>query len=190
MAKREIAERIDGELTVEASTPCPKIADAGRDLDATLDRGAARSLVLSISDFPTTKPPRARAPASVPLADEQRAADFRLVKAVPVPVEASLEGAAPRGIEGAQAAVYFARSEAIQDVATHAGRAAQIEFGLHHNRGTVAVRIADDGRGFDPARTPYDAGLRNIRERVQPLGGTLRLTSTSRHGTVLTISPP
>ena len=72
MAEREIAERIDGELTVEASPPCPKVADVRRDLDAAHDRRAVRSLVLSISDLPARKAPPARAPAAVPLADERR----------------------------------------------------------------------------------------------------------------------
>ena len=58
MAKREIAERIDGKLTVEASPPCPKAADVRRDVDAAHDRCAVRS--------------PARAPAAVPLADERR----------------------------------------------------------------------------------------------------------------------
>ena len=72
MAKREIAERIDGELTVEASPPCPKVADVRRDVDAAHDRRAVRSLVLSISDLPARNAPPARAPAAVPLADERR----------------------------------------------------------------------------------------------------------------------
>lgn len=258
MAKREIAERIDGELTVEASPPPPKVADVRRDLDAAHDRCAVRSLVLSISDLPARKAPPARAPAAVPSADERRQvqrdlhdgvqnelvalvvklalahedagipptvaktlagleararsaldtvreivrgtyppqlAHFGLARAVRAqaargPVDTSLEGPAPRGFEEAQAAVYFACSEAIQDVAAHAGCAAQIKFGLYHGHGTLAVRIADDGRGFDPAQTPDGAGLRNIRGRVQPLDGTLRLTCIPRHGTVPTISLP
>ena len=223
MAKREIAERIDGELTVEASLPCPNVADVRRDLDAAHDRRAVRSLVLSISDFPAMKAPPARASAAVPSADERRQvepdlhdgvqnelvalvalklalaqedagippalaktlaglearaqaaldtvrdivrgtyppqlADFGLARALRAqaargPVDASLEGAAPRSIEEAQAAVDSACSEAIQDVATHAGRAAQIKLGLRHSHGTLAARIADDGRGFGPAQTP------------------------------------
>ena len=71
MAKREIAERIDGELTVEASPPCPKVADVRRDVDAAHDRRAVRSLVLSISDLPARKAPPARASAAVPSADER-----------------------------------------------------------------------------------------------------------------------
>ena len=72
MAEREIGERIDGKLTVEASPPCPKVADVRRDLDAAHDCRAVRSLVLSISDLPARKEPPARAPAAVPLADERR----------------------------------------------------------------------------------------------------------------------
>ena len=199
MAKREIGERIDGKLTVDASPPCPKAADLRRDLDAAHDRRAVRSLVLLISDLPTRKAPPARAPAAVPLADERRQLERDLHdrvqnELVALDVKLALAqddaGIPRRGIEEARAAIYFACSEAIQDVATHAGRAAQIRLGLHHSRGTLAVRIADDGRGVDLAQTPDGVGLRNICGRVQPLDGTLRLTSTPRHGTVPTISLP
>jgi signal transduction histidine kinase len=61
---------------------------------------------------------------------------------------------------------------------------------LHHDHGTLAVRIEDDGRGFDPALTPDGAGLRNIRDRIQTLRGTVKLTSSPGRGTVLTISLP
>ena len=87
--------------------------------------------------------------------------------------------------------MYFCCSEAIQNVAKHAGRCAQVKLGLHHHHGMLAARIADDGLGFDPAQAPDGAGLRNIRERVQAtLNGTLELTSTPGRGTVLTISLP
>ena len=106
------------------------------------------------------------------------------------PIKVSVAGTAPRTTNEAEAAMYFCCSEAIQNAAKHAGRSAQVKLGLHHHHGRLAARIADDGRGFDPAQTPDGAGLRNIRERVQALNGTLRLTSTPGHGTVLTISLP
>ena len=106
------------------------------------------------------------------------------------PIRVSVAGTTPRATNEAEAAMYFCCSEAIQNVTKHAGRSAQVKLGLHHHHGRLAARIADDGRGFDPAQTPDGAGLRNIRERVQPLDGTLRLTSTPGHGTVLTISLP
>ena len=107
------------------------------------------------------------------------------------PVRVSVAGTAPRTNNEAEAAMYFCCSEAIQNVAKHAGRCAQVKLGLYHHHGMLAARIADDGLGFDPAQAPDGAGLRNIRERVQAtLNGTLRLTSTPGHGTVLTISLP
>jgi signal transduction histidine kinase len=102
----------------------------------------------------------------------------------------SFAGTAPRSTEEAEAAVYFSCLEAIQNVAKHAGRTAHARLGLHHEHGTLAVRLEDDGRGFDPARTPDGAGLRNIHDRIQTLGGTIKLTSGPGCGTVLTISLP
>ena len=68
--------------------------------------------------------------------------------------------------------------------------AAQITLRLRHDQGSLAVRIADDGRGFDPARTPRGAGLQNIRDRIEDLGGTFNLASRPGHGTALIISLP
>ena len=122
-------------------------------------------------------------------------ADFGLAKALRAqaaraPINVSLEGTAPRSTDAAEVAVYFACSEAIQNAAKYAGRAAQITLRLRHEQGSLAVRIADDGRGFDPAHTPRGAGLQNIRDRIEDLGGTFSLASSPGHGTVLTISLP
>ena len=86
-------------------------------------------------------------------------ADFGLAEALRAQaacaaVGVSLEGTAPRSTEAAEAAVYFACSEAIQNAAKYAGRATQVTLRLRHEHGALAVRIADDGRGFDPARPP------------------------------------
>ena len=73
MAKREIAERIDGQLAVEASAPSHQIADERGEREAASDRRAVRSLVPSIGGFQPMQAPRpARAPTAVPLADERR----------------------------------------------------------------------------------------------------------------------
>ncbi|MGB0091863.1 MAG: histidine kinase [Solirubrobacteraceae bacterium] len=105
-------------------------------------------------------------------------------------LDVSMLGTAPRSSEQAEAAVYFSCLEAIQNAAKHAGRNAHVTLQLHHDHGTLAVRIEDDGRGFDPALTPDGAGLRNIRDRIQTLRGTVKLTSSPGRGTVLTISLP
>lgn len=102
----------------------------------------------------------------------------------------SLEGTAPRSTEEAEVAVYFSCLEAIQNVAKHAGREARVTLRCQHHHGTLAVRIADDGDGFDPAHTATGGGLRNIRDRIQTLGGTVELASKPGSGTVLAIALP
>jgi signal transduction histidine kinase len=105
-------------------------------------------------------------------------------------VNVTLHGSAPRSTEAVEEAVYFACSEALQNVAKHAGHGAAVELRLEHQRQTLVVRIADDGQGFDPARAVAGAGIRNIRDRISSVGGTFELRSKLGTGTVLTISVP
>ncbi len=111
-------------------------------------------------------------------------------QAARAPTTLSVRGTVPRSIEETEEAVYFACSEAIQNVAKHAGRGARVTLRLRDDLGSLAVRIEDDGRGFDPAHTPEGAGLKNIRDRIQHLAGTVEVTSRPGAGTVLTISLP
>ena len=70
---REIAEPIDAQLAVEASTPSHQLADAHGEHEAASEHRALRSLVRSISDsepIQTRRPPRAR--AAIPFADDRR----------------------------------------------------------------------------------------------------------------------
>ena len=122
-------------------------------------------------------------------------ADFGLAEAlrsqaVRAAVDVRLMGTTPRGTEAAEEAVYFACSEAIQNAAKYAGRGTQVTLRLRHDQGSLGVRVADDGQGFDPAHTPEGAGVQNIRDRIEDLGGTFEVASSPGHGTVLTISLP
>lgn len=105
-------------------------------------------------------------------------------------VDLRATGPVPHSSEDAEAAIYFSCCEAIQNIQKHAGRAARASLSLHHHDGVLTARIEDDGRGFNPARTPRGAGLRNIHDRVHALGGALKLDSGPGRGTVLTISLP
>lgn len=122
-------------------------------------------------------------------------ADFGLrealrAQAMRVPINVSLVGTAPRSTERAEEAVYFSCSEAIQNAAKHAGVTAHVTVRLDHHEQTLLMRIADDGRGFDPPRTSEGAGLRNIRDRIESLGGSFKVASRPGLGTVLTMSLP
>jgi signal transduction histidine kinase len=111
-------------------------------------------------------------------------------QAVRASVHMSLAGTPLRSIQAAETALYFSCLEAIQNVANHAGRTAHASLGLHHQHGVLAVRVEDDGRGFDSEDTPRRCGLRNIHERIQALGDTVTLTFAPGLGTVLMISLP
>lgn len=67
-------------------------------------------------------------------------------QAARAPVDVSLEGSAPRGTDPTEEAVYFACSEAIQNAAKYDGSGTQATLRLRHDRGSLAVLIADDGR--------------------------------------------
>jgi signal transduction histidine kinase len=113
--------------------------------------------------------------------------DTLLARAARATSDVTVHGSAPRSSEEAEEAIYFACSEAIQNAIKHAGDGARVIVALHSRDGSLTVRVADDGRGFDPAHTAHGAGLQNIRERVRDLGGSFELTSAPSRGTVLRI---
>jgi signal transduction histidine kinase len=112
------------------------------------------------------------------------------VQAGRAPIDVRLVGTAPRSTQQSEAAVYFSGLEAIQNAAKHAGHGAQATLTLQHHAGTLEVRIQDDGQGFDPELTPDGAGLSNIHDRIQTLRGTVKITSSPKHGTLVTIALP
>jgi signal transduction histidine kinase len=101
-----------------------------------------------------------------------------------------LVGTAPRSVEEAEEAAYFACSEAIQNVAKHAGDGARVGLGLLCHPRSLVIRITDDGQGFDPDEATEGVGLQNIRDRLEDLGGTFGLASKPGFGTVLTLGLP
>ena len=54
----------------------------------------------------------------------------------------------------------------------------------------ILFEVRDDGRGFDPAKSPEGFGLRGIRERVKEMDGKFTLQSAKGKGSVISISVP
>ena len=55
------------------------------------------------------------------------------------------------------------------------------------------MEISDDGKGFNPAHPDQRGsgiGLSTIKERVELLGGILRIKSSDANGTVISIEVP
>jgi signal transduction histidine kinase len=101
--------------------------------------------------------------------------------AVPVTVEAGLDGRYPQEVE---AAVYFCCLEALQNVAkySHASCAVVRLAASDHQ---LEFAVQDDGEGFDPNETPLGTGLQGMVDRVEALGGTLDIRSQPGRGTTV-----
>ena len=86
-----------------------------------------------------------------------------------------------------EAAVYFVCSEAIANVVKYAS-ASRVLVSVTAEEGRVSVAVEDDGvGGADPTR---GSGLQGLADRVEALGGTLRVNSPRGHGTCLTAEVP
>lgn len=74
--------------------------------------------------------------------------------------------------------------EALSNAIKH-GRAKQITVDLVRRPDAVAVRILDNGSGFDPRTPTSGLGIVSMRERLRFLGGTLAVKAMPGHGTDL-----
>jgi two-component system sensor histidine kinase UhpB len=86
--------------------------------------------------------------------------------------------------------VYRVAQEALTNAVKHAAaNAIVVELGSEPS-GALRLRVADDGRGFDPSDGRVDAaGLRWMAERALLIGADLELAS-SRQGTTVTLTVP
>ena len=87
--------------------------------------------------------------------------------------------------------VYRVVQEALTNVARHSG-AANVCISLKATSSAVQCRISDDGRGMKPAprSTSNGLGMKIMRERVNMLGATLRISSRAGRGTSIRFSVP
>ena len=76
--------------------------------------------------------------------------------------------------------------EALRNAERHA-RARKVSLEGEHRPNEVLVRVTDDGCGIpaDGEGKPGHYGLRGLRERIEGLGGTFRVSATNPNGTTL-----
>ena len=92
------------------------------------------------------------------------------------------EGAPPALAAEAAVHLYHIAQEAVNNAIRHGGaREIRIELGPR------ALRIVDNGRGFDARATVAGAGLRIMRHRAARAGATLDIQSTPGAGAVITV---
>jgi signal transduction histidine kinase len=102
--------------------------------------------------------------------------------AVPTTVDSDGIGRYPQETE---AAVYFCCLEAMQNVAKYAD-ASRVVLSLRESDEALVFAVQDDGKGFDPAAAPRGAGMQNMSDRLEALGGSLEVRSAPGDGTTVT----
>jgi signal transduction histidine kinase len=107
-----------------------------------------------------------------------------------LPIDVVLEpDPLPRLDEVIEAGAYFLASEAVTNALKHADTT-RIEVHLCLEPEVIRVQVTDEGRGFEPQRVRAVGGLQNLRDRVDALGGTLRIASRPGVGTQVTALLP
>lgn len=99
----------------------------------------------------------------------------------PVPVSVEAEGLGRYAPE-VEAAVYFCSLEALQNIVKYAHASAATVTLAEHD-GAVTFSVEDNGRGFEPSVTAKGAGIQNMTDRLEALGGTLTITASPGRGT-------
>lgn len=87
--------------------------------------------------------------------------------------------------------LYRIAQEGLNNVVKHA-EATQVQIQLKYDENAVLLKMIDDGKGFEPETVSQSGGfgLQGIQERVQQLGGTLKIESVPFSGTRLSVRIP
>jgi signal transduction histidine kinase len=104
--------------------------------------------------------------------------------AVPVELEVQTNGSLPEPIE---VAAYYVVSEALTNAAKH-GQASNVTVRVESDDDRLWLGIRDDGVGG--ADFGHGSGLVGLKDRVEALGGSIRLQSEPAAGTSLDVELP
>jgi signal transduction histidine kinase len=111
-----------------------------------------------------------------------------------VPIHLDMpEDSSPRLPPALEIACFRIVQESVTNALRHAA-AAQIRVRVTRAAGTIALTIADDGRGFDTttlaAMSAGHLGIIAMQERVRARGGTFAIASAARAGTRVDVELP
>jgi signal transduction histidine kinase len=115
------------------------------------------------------------------------AATADLVDRLPVPTRLELSGGEEPLPDEVQRTGYFVVAEALTNAVKHS-RARELAVCVGRVNGHLAITVRDNGIGG--AALTGGSGLRGIADRLDVLGGRLRVESELGHGTVITAEVP
>lgn len=82
--------------------------------------------------------------------------------------------------------VFLVFKESLHNIVKHA-HAKRVDLEVRAARGEFHLRIRDDGIGFDPQNFEGGNGLKNLRLRLEQLGGRVEVDSAPQRGTTLNV---
>lgn len=148
-----------------------------------LNRGALAEMRMLMYEL------RPDALAQTPLSELLQLAIEALVCRGDIQVDTSLSKDDPLPVE-TRLQLYRIAQEALSNIGKHSA-ATHAVVQWQFESGKALLRIADDGRGFDPQRPrPGHFGLGNMAERAREIGASHTLTSAPGEGTELRITLP
>lgn len=89
-----------------------------------------------------------------------------------------------------ESAIYFCCTEALQNVAKHAGEAATVSLGLRCTDDAITFVVEDNGGGIEGARATNGHGMKNMKERILAVGGQLEITNAQGSGAKISGTVP
>lgn len=116
----------------------------------------------------------------------------RYIEQTGIAVDCQHRGLEQRLPTAVETVAYRVVQEALTNVARHAG-VTTVDVRLLATPTHLSLRIADAGRGFDPAaalQSPRSSGLLGMQERVVLLGGSFSITATPGAGTQILADLP
>ncbi|HEY6045681.1 MAG TPA: ATP-binding protein, partial [Pyrinomonadaceae bacterium] len=75
------------------------------------------------------------------------------------------------------------------NIVRHSG-CTTVKSSLRIERGTIILRLSDNGRGFDEGNIEPGHGLESMRRRAKKLGGKIEINSPDGAGTTLILTAP
>lgn len=167
---------MEAQLVAKKADASPTTRDAATELRVGIDQAAAELRALVHAVMPAGLIERGLSAATEDLVDR-----------VPIPTSLRLEitdGSLPPVVEST---AYFVVAEAITNALKHA-RATRLTVRLALSGQTLRVEVGDDGAGG--ATLAGGTGLRGLADRVDTLGGRLRIDSATGSGTRIAAELP
>jgi signal transduction histidine kinase len=158
--QRLIGLRIKLSIAEELDDPAPALREIGDEVERALEE--LRELAHGV--YPSLLSDRGLGDALKALAGE-----------LPLPVHLAVADI-PRKAPEVETAMYFACREAAQNALKHG--AGQLWISLSED----GFEVRDDGPGFIPTGQ-FNGGLRNMRDRIEAVGGHLAIDSAPGRGT-------